>query len=273
MNTVKSLKDGLFTVCLLLIIASTVASSFDGLLFKPTVAGIFEPRVGASYLVQTEKLRLDIGHSADLTDFIIDDGAEIRIGADFFTYTRLRSENNFKFPVETSDYFFGVNSSCKLGTDFGDLSLRLRASHISSHLVDGFAKDSVFRQLPFVYSREFVDLLVAFEINQFRLYAGSNYIFSTKPKNFEPFNPQIGFDIITEVFSPVYFLAGYDFRLVGIDKVYTGVNSAQAGFLFNTGQNAGVFIGAFYYSGKSMHGMFYNEYDSYAGLGFQVYFK
>ena len=35
---------------------------------------------------------------------------------------------------------------------------------------------------------------------------------------------------------------------------------------------AGIFLGIYAYSGKSMHGMFYNKRDEYFGFGFQIIF-
>ncbi len=32
---------------------------------------------------------------------------------DFFTFSNLRSEDNFKFPVDAIDYMFGVNFNLK----------------------------------------------------------------------------------------------------------------------------------------------------------------
>ena len=96
----------------ILVLTSASASGFDKLLFTPLTANVFEPRIGAMYQLSAEKLRLDIGASFDLADLKLFDGVETRFGTDFFTFTRLRSERGFKFPVETSDYFFGWLSNC-----------------------------------------------------------------------------------------------------------------------------------------------------------------
>ncbi len=76
----------------------------------------------------------------------------VRIGLEGLAWSRLRTLSNFRFPVETVDYFFGAFA------DWGDneVGWRLRISHISSHLVDG--SDSVTGGSSSHYSREFVEL-------------------------------------------------------------------------------------------------------------------
>ncbi|HYF01921.1 MAG TPA: hypothetical protein VEC36_00985, partial [Patescibacteria group bacterium] len=140
--------------------------------FTPLIANPLEGRVGAMYQFADNKLRLDIGNSIDVYKL---PNRDVAFGVDFYTFTRLRSEGNFKFPVETSDYYFGVNfssSSLRDSKKYYDEesdrtyevgfkpSLRLRLAHISSHLVDGLADTSgKLEKKPFVYSREFADLV------------------------------------------------------------------------------------------------------------------
>lgn len=262
----------LLLITILTTIIATNAESYESLLFKPLTANVFEPRIGTIYEACDEKLRLDIGASFDLTHFNPSENTEIRLGADFFTYTRLRSEGRFKFPVETSDYFFGVNASSRYKADEYDLLTRIRLAHISSHLVDGYAYGSVFKKTPFVYSREFVDITVAADFGLLRPYIGLNSVFSFIPDDIDVFIPQAGLDFEYELLSWLLISGGWDFKLVGIKNVSSGVNSLQTGLLFKTSDGAGVLVSGYYYSGKSMHGMFYDEIDNYFGLGFQLIF-
>lgn len=253
--------------------------------FQPLTANPFEPRVGWFYQNNTEKMRLDIGTSVDLLSGFNEKGS-YSFGTDFMTYTRLRDQGRFKFPVETTDFFFGVNGVYK----FKNLpvSLRMRLAHISSHLSDGYSNDSVLFKKAYVYSREFVDLVAAYQIDDLRLYAGGNFVFSTLPKAVPRVVPQIGFDYKYVLYdnyiklegtdnwgtlkNSISFVAGYDFKLMGTDQVRQGANAIQIGFLYNSHGNNGIFLGYFGYFGPSIHGLFYRDYDSYNGLGFQVYF-
>ena len=242
------------------------------LLFKPFVANQFEPRIGASYHFSEQKLRLDIGASFDIAQLSIIDSSKTYLDADFFTYSRLRSVGNFKFPVETSDYYFGINLSQKEKLGIFDGFTRLRFAHISSHVVDGLANGDSFTRLPFVYSREFFELHQAIQFKKTRIYAGLNYIYSTRPKETNNICPEFGFDYNHRILNWLSVTAGYDFKLIGIGSIYGGANAAQLGVTFYTMDNNGIFLGFNYYSGLSMHGMFYKERDNYLGLGFQIVF-
>jgi hypothetical protein len=259
-----------FIHILLLLLSFTSSRAFDNLLFTPLTANVFEPRIGSSYQFSSDRLRLDIGASFDLIDINTSDDIESRFGTDFFTYTHLRSEGNFKFPVETSDYFFGINFSAKKSLEDVELSSRLRIAHISSHLVDGYAYKDRFYKEPFVYSREFSDLVLAAQYDDLRVYFGWQVLFSKIPKNFSLNNYQFGMDWKHPVLSFLDIVTGYDIRLIGIDDVYTAVHSFQAGLYVAMSEDAGVALDYNYFEGKSIHGMFYNEREVYSALGFRV---
>jgi hypothetical protein len=241
----------------------------DGLLFKPLIANPYEGRIGSIGDFKDKRLRLDIGTTFDLMSFPCA-GSIAAIGADFFTYTRLRSEGNFKFPVETSDYYFGVNYSMNLNFISERATARVRLAHISSHLVDGYTFENKFLKEPFVYSREFLDITFANYYKDFRYYLGVNYVFSTKPKAPDPFIPQLGIEYDYRINPWLAITMGYDFKLVGVDGKYASQNAIQAGLTFYTSSHYGIFVGAYYFSGRSIHGEFYNELDNYPGIGFQV---
>ncbi len=259
-------------IALLFLIVFTCKAYSTDLLFKPLTANPFEARIGAIYEEDDNRLRLDIGASFDMVQFGEDDSDKFKsaIGADFFTYTRLRSEGRFKFPVETSDYFFGLNYSCQYETEDYKWEGRARLSHISSHLVDGYSDNSTFFQEPFVYSREFLDLVVAFDYHNIRPYVGACWVFSYQPDDVNKIIPQIGIDWQKELNEVFDVSMGYDLKLDGQNGVATAVHTAQGGLIAKVSKNFGIFGGIFYYQGKSMHGMFYDQKDSYFGYGFQL---
>jgi hypothetical protein len=241
-----------------------------GLVFRPLFANPFEARMGVMSQTAPQKLRLDIGNSTDLLQLMYRDWL-FTFGGDFYTYSRLRAEPNFKFPVETADYLFGINLTAQTQlSEASTLSSRLRISHISSHLVDGIAD---FRST-FVYSREFIDWVWAYQYKPFRVYGGATIIFNMIPKVFGTFVPQAGFDIADNSLldEHITLKAGYDFRLTTINDIATGINTAQVGVKFGNKHGKGVTLSTFWYEGKSMHGMFYNERDSYFGMGMIVEF-
>ena len=265
-------KKVLFIVFFLVLSSQSGIAGKD-LLFKSLSGNVFEPRIGSFYQMEEKKLRLDIGASFDIFSFLENEKEEYRLGVDFFTFTRLRTESNFKFPVETSDYFFGINHSAKT-TIFGEeFFYRLRLAHISSHLVDGYSKNDIFKKPTFVYSREFATLTIAkYFLDGLRGYITLDYVFSMQPDDAEPMIAAIGFDYEKQFNGFLSLIAGYEFKMIGFDGTYFGNMSGQIGLLAKSFDFAGLFLGFYSYNGKSMHGMFYYEHDQYLGFGFQIYF-
>ena len=261
---------------------STLATSGVPILnFEPLIANPYEARIGFIGQPSEERLRMDIGASFDLFDL----GRNSTFGIDMMTYTRLRSEGRFKFPVETTDYYFGVNSAFTFEVKpiFGDVyllqeQLRFRLAHISSHLIDGYTIDNEFITDPFVYSREFLEVIYrvnAFSSETYRKispYLGINYVFSKIPKEIEPIELITGIEYTEGLYENIVFEMGYNFSIRGFDDVYYGVSNAQAGLRYNFSKNRAIFIGIYAHDGLSMHGMFFNQKDSYIGIGTQVYY-
>ncbi len=241
--------------------------------FKPLLSNPYEARIGSMYQFSNRKLRLDIGNTFELFNVVNRDSFNANIGVDFFTLTLLRAEGNFKFPVETTDFFFGVNSTFYLKKSNNyNYSFRIRIAHISSHLSDGLSINSIFTREPFTYSREFFETIVCFEIEKFRIYFGGNYVFSALPKDVVKLIPQLGFDYEVELRKWLKFLVGNDTKLTGYNNSYYLTWSFQATFLLHQLMNKGVGINLNYFEGKSIYGMFYKEKDSYFAIGFQLFF-
>ena len=241
---------------------------------RPFTANVLEPRAGVSYLTNIDKLKLDIGTSSDIYQ-IKKDNSVLSFGADFFTYTRLKSQGDFKFPVQTIDYFFGINSGYKVVNDCAEYGFRVRLSHISTHMVDGSYnkltggwEDGI---PPFVYSREFVELFPFYQAGSFRGYLGLTYLFHVIPDVFGRGIYQAGFDYYitscpVKVFTP--FIA-YDFKLTKIDK-YSGNNVIEAGIKFGKYDGKGFSILYSFTSGKSIHGQYYYLNESYSSIGINM---
>lgn len=239
--------------------------------FRAPMANPLEARVGSMVQFGQEHLRLDIGASIDLDELAHDSTTGwLRVGTDVMTYTRLRSEGNFKFPVETTDFYFGVNATWSAPQS--PLHARLRLAHISSHLVDGYADTSgaFSRQRPFVYSREFAELLVGWTFSVVRPYAGMTYIWARQPRRADPLIPQVGVDLYMPLTKTLELRGGYDWKLIGIDGVYQSAQAAQLGVFAEMWNGRGILVSAYAYDGRSMHGMFFDQRDSYLGIGFQV---
>ena len=249
----------------------------SGRLFPPLLANTFEGRVGTLFRADG-KLRLDVGNSIDVVGIALDSNhaRRLTIGADFFTYTVLRSEENFHFPVEASDYLFGINVNYVREMSAGQFQARLRVSHISAHLVDGSydAGDAAWRYGgPRVYSREFVDLVGAVGRKHYRFYAGVQYLFHDDPPEVPNWSYQAGLEIFFGKLMGRFmhpYLA-YDFRLVPV-RVYSAVHSVQGGIKIGRWQGPGLNLFFAYFSGNSIHGEFFDRRERYWAGGFTVDF-
>lgn len=267
-----------FSVILVAIFATSILDTYatEGILFKPLLGNIYESRMGAVINSGQNKLRLDIGGNYDLYQNPSNPNFQWAIGGEFFTYTRLRSEGNFKFPVETTDFYFGLNASSVISFQNLPIHTRLRVAHISTHLSDGYSSEGIFFQEPFVYSREFLDLAIASQIGDFRPYVGGIIIFSYLPKDVNLIIPQLGLEFKKNISGQFYFAIAYDLKINGYydpnqnAKIFRAMNMIVGGILIQTDENRGLFFKMERYFGGNYYGQFYKECDNYFGFGFEL---
>ncbi len=242
---------------------------------QPFTANLLEPKLGFSFKLNEGDIRLDIGNSRDLIHFKSNEFTTYSLGAELFTFTKLKGEADFHFPVDAVDYLFGINAGYKTIHNDIEFGLRLRISHISAHLVDGHFdpqtntwKDN---RNPIVYSREFIELLPYWRKEGLRLYGGFTYLFHVVPKDIGKSYFQAGMDwFFTGLFSKkINPFFAYDFKLMKLNK-YSGVNSVAAGVKFGNYYSSGFSVSLNYFSGYSFHGEYYNLYEKYFSLNFNI---
>lgn len=265
----------LFFIIADFIFAQPIHSWFNSELnIKPFSANFYEPRAGTSFNLNGRFLRLDIGTTQDF--FTIQDSSiTYSFGADLFTYTRLRSENDFKFPVETIDYFFGINIGLKKLISDGNYGLRFRLSHVSAHLVDGLydGQNTQWRNglSPFVFSKEFIELFPFYQYKNLRAYLGLTYIFHVIPDVIGKGIYQLGFDYyLTQLsFGDFTPLAAVDYKISSTSEYYGNIIAA-VGVKFGKVNSKGFSLLFTYYKGKSIHAEFFNQDEIYSTIGFNV---
>ncbi len=257
-------------------IAQTKVTWFpSNLNIQPFTANFLEPKAGASYLFNMDKIRLDIGTSADIVH-IKNDNSTLSFGADLFTFTRIRSEKNFRFPVENIDFLFGINAGYKVVDKNTQYGFRFRFSHISAHLVDGRydQQNNVWRDNynPFVFSKEFFELTPFYQVNSLRGYLGLTYIIHSVPDGIGHGIYQAGFDYYLTSFNDIPFTPyiADDFKVSNINDKYFGNNIFTTGIKFGRYDAKGFSLYYSYISGKSVHGELYNISESYSSIGFNV---
>jgi hypothetical protein len=263
--------------------AQTITLEPNRALFRPLLADAKEPRIAALVNQNNNELSLDIGASLDLVQISFEQ-TQVGIGVDFGTFSELRREWNFKFPVNAADYIFGINMSYRSPlTKSLDLTGRFRLSHISAHLVDGrFVEGDWFEGLaPFVFSREFIALMVACSGEYGRVYFGYEFLFNTLPRNISRSSYQVGVEAYYPKF-PVHWLYPFiavDFRLVPIwrqslarSKGYGGATNLQAGIKLNAIGKRGLRLVFNHYGGLEFRGMYLGRYISEQSIGFVIDF-
>ncbi len=241
----------------------------------PFTSNLLEPRNGFMFALGEDWLRLDIGTSRDILR--LKSGEEtISFGVDLFTFTRLRSNDNFKFPVETIDFFFGINAGFNKHDSLKECGLRIRFSHLSAHFVDGrydeHSSQWVNGRDPFTFSKEFIEFFPYYRISGFRVYLGLTYIFHIIPEIINKGIYQFGFDYYILSFSngSITPFVAYDFKLNGINDTYFGNNIAKLGVKFGSPLSRGFSILISYISGKSIHGELFDLTENYLNIGFNL---
>jgi hypothetical protein len=246
----------------------------DPLLFKPLVANTFEPRMGLLWHNNDNRLRLDIGNSVDLVQYTFDViKKHVTLGSDFFTYTLLSGEKNFHFPVDAVDYLFGFNANFVDTLNSGILSSRFRLSHISAHFVDGHFDGTLKTWKnglsPRVYSREFLDLTIAYTpINSFRGYIGIIYLWHVDPTSLPTLSGYIGGEFHHQLLTIFNGFAAYQFSATGLRPRH----EVHCGIKIGDWNGRGTQLFFIYHTGNSIHGEYYDQKDEYSGFGFNVDF-
>jgi hypothetical protein len=272
------MRSGFFIISLLLLntISAQVKEEWfpSGLNIKSFEANFLEPKQGFSFMQGESKLRLDISTSEDF--YKKENGnTTLSLGGDLFTFTRLRAEGEFHFPVEAIDYLFGFNCGYKITNSEDEYGFRLRFSHISAHFVDGKFDFTIENwrdgDHPRVYSREFLEVMPFYKYKDLRTYVGLTYLVHVTPKDIGRGIYQAGFEYYMNwVNSPIFVpYIAYDFKL---DKIgtYTGNNIFTAGIKLGKPFGKGFTLAYSYFSGKSVQGEYYDRNESYSTLGFNL---
>lgn len=247
----------------------------EKLMIQPFTANFLEPKVGFLFQNNSDELRLDIGNSIDIYKINYDDGLSISFGADLFTYTLLRSEKDFHFPVDAVDYLFGINAGLLKKEAEYSYGMRFRLSHISAHFVDGHIDQQTGTWFngknPIVYSREFIELMPFIRFKGIRLYAGFTFIFHVDPEEIGKDIYHFGTDYFARDFisNNVHLFAGYDLRIIN-NYAYRGNNSIVAGIKAGKAYGRGISLYFNYYSGKSIHGEYFDSDREFTGIGLNL---
>lgn len=231
--------------------------------------------MGTSFELNQNNLRLDIGNSREIFHWKNECGDVFGLGADFFTFTKLRGEKDFHFPVDAVDYLFGINSTYKKSSGEINYGYRARLSHISAHFVDGHYDGSSASwrdgRNPIVYSREFLEALGFYSLKNYRFYLGGTYIFHVTPDAIGKYILQIGGDgyPLELIEDRIYLFYGIDFKFFKLQKSETQTELAF-GIKFGEKFSAGKTFYFKYFNGTSIHGEYFDVKENHFSFVFNL---
>ncbi|NJD21580.1 MAG: DUF1207 domain-containing protein [Melioribacter sp.] len=245
----------------------------NDLTIHPFTANHLEPELGFVFKMDSNQLFLNIGNSMDLVR--LKHNSEIfSIGADLFTWTLLKKEDNFHFPVDAIDYMFGLNFGFKTAVHDYAFGARIRLSHISAHFVDGHF-DKTLQQWkdgmsPRVFSREFVEVLGFYSFYNLRIYVGGTYLYHVDPAGIGKASLQAGLeyfakDALSYNISP-YISADGIMRTNDNKRNFT----LNAGVKFGKIEGRGLRIFYQYYNGYDTNGEYFDVRREYSALGINL---
>lgn len=169
-----------------------------------------------------------------------------------------------KFPLESSDGLFGLYAEAVRNAWF----YQLRFSHISAHLADGAA--NVTQAI--VYSREFLDLRIAHQMDWIRPYAGIIELVHSLPGGLPAFGEQVGFYAIPNFhWGQAHPYLGSDYRHRGGREGST-LNFSAGVLLASTQKAPPIRIAANYLTGHDLRGQFFDQYIHKFSVGLELDF-
>lgn len=246
--------------------------------FNPTESSISEAKTGITKYTDKKNLRLDIGVSMDIIG-LKNKNTIYSMGADFFTFSNLRSESNFKFPVDAIDYMFGLNFNFRktISSEAG-ISGRLRISHISSHFEDGHIyerSDTIFT--PVVFSKEYIDLASALDLKLkknliLKIMPAVNIIFHSIPENISVLSGQLGLQIRYYPFKKLSVYLSNDIYLSKVNSDTKLSENFEAGISIGEINSRTINLFYTYYDGHDYRGQYYGKYLNNNGIGARIKF-
>jgi hypothetical protein len=254
-------------------------------IFPPLPANPEEVRVGVRREFGSTRMRLDIGSALDLVgyDAASDDGTSLRIGAELFVFALTTSYQGLHLQVDAVDGYFGGHVIYRQQRQSSTTYVRMRILHLSSHFIDGHFRLETLTwiggQLPRPYSRDYVELMAAYEPHgnawSVMLYAGFNQAWFCRPASMLRFNAFQGVVGRTSgwtgtVFGkPTTLYLSDHFLLTGVGKM-SGSNVLEGGIKFGTWDQSGIRFYLSYHSGVEMYHQYFDVKRNDMGIGFSM---
>lgn len=257
----------------------------SGLHFIPIKANDREAHFGLQYYFANRNLKVDVGNNSDLIAFHFPSvKSKLTMGIEFFAFAYSTSYKGNRLQIDALDGFFGGNVTfSKQIPDSGRLFSRLRIIHNSAHFVDGHydvsEKAWLNNQMPVPYTRDFGELLLAYEHRcrdySVKYFGGMTYSTLVRPGILEKYSYSAGLEAASFNFlgkaagkSQNLFISWY-MNITGV-PVYYVCNNLMIGYKSGDWYKKGVCFYLDYYKGLNVFSEYYNKIVDRVGLGFMV---
>ena len=226
----------------------------------PLVAAPEEPSFSLDQELGTTLLRIGLGNAVDIVSFTTG-GRTLRVGGEVYAYALSTDVEDVKFKIDAVDGFFGIRVSLS-GT--GPWEYRLRALHLSAHLVDGNfdIQNDRWRpgKSPIPFSRNYGEFVLArndaMGTMSVRSYGGFSIAVYNNPADFKPFTAMAGVEAATA--GPPVLYGALHLQLAGT-PVYSGTTTAQCGIKFGGWGANGIRLFLRWTNGLNTFGQYYNQ--------------
>ncbi len=168
-----------------------------------------------------------------------------------------------KYPLHSSDGLIGLFAEAARGNSL----FQFRFTHISAHLSDGLYN---VRER-FSYTREFITLRAAKQIDFLRIYGGYQFLVHTKPMMPRHSAQLGGYAVFPWHWGNVHPWAGADLRLRSSQEGTTYALSAGAAFVSSLGAPP-LRLSGTYLKGHDPRGQFYREKTEKISFGLDMDF-
>jgi uncharacterized protein DUF1207 len=273
---------GLIVTCALIGTALAVAQAPDpgplpgGELFRPLIADPKQPAFFAAYLLlasdpNTDQLgTIGLGRTFGVVRW--EPGWQLGVDVAVFSQFNMQSRS---YDLINTDYLIGVPVTYRRG----DLALRARVYHQSSHLGDEFLLNTDAERVDLSF--ESAELIVSRDLGQWRLYGGGEYLLVHKPADLRPgvlhggveYRPQAALVRLGR-FGDGRVMAALDAKSFE-SRRWALATSGRVGLDFGRGFTPGETsrhwsVQLQGYAGPSPYGQFYGQTVSSLGIG--IYF-
>lgn len=195
------------------------------------------------------EIEADVGGYRSLAGWRGENGTEFHTGIEGGAYFQMRKAGS-NFPLHSSDGLIGIYAEAAREA----WALQFRYTHISAHLSDGLT--SVRDRI--LYTREYIALRLARQIDWVRVYAGYQVLVHTKPELPRHMLQLGGYAILPMHWGIVHPYLGADLRVRGAEEGTTYQLGAGVALVSEQGTPP-VRIAAHYLKGHDLRGQFYNE--------------